>query len=531
MPFHRIAEHDEREEPPEEAFHLLAEQGFGNRLIPREYGGLLGSFEELMSLMRILSRREAGLALGYGSSFFAAFPTWPWGSAAQRGFAADRLRAGAFGAIALSEDQAGSDLLATQTTAVRTPGGFCLDGEKWPIGNATRSEFVTVLARTEPGHSLLLADKSALPSDGFRHLPKVAMLGLRGHELSGIAFQRCDVPKSALIGELGQGVEMVLSGLAITRCLVGGMCLGMADTALRIAVRWALERRLYGREILALAPVREALTSAFADLLIADCVAITAARALTLRPERASLWSAVSKYLVPALCQQVVWGAAQVLSARFYMRTHVTSGMMQKLHRDIAFTGIVDGTQHVQLAAIAGQLRTLAARTGPAHPGIPELFSLATTAPAWRPPAARSGPWRADQDEITQSWRDETAPGQTAVAHLADLRRHQGTLMTEARELRWPGRPPARAYELARRHCVIHAAATCHQIWVGNRDLIGQEFAQGGWLTLCLERLRAMLGDAPSEPRSAMVDDEVAGWLLRAAEAGQMFSVIPVPQG
>ncbi|MEU4847596.1 acyl-CoA dehydrogenase family protein [Streptomyces gilvosporeus] len=525
VPYRRVVALDEREQRPEEAFEAAGRWGFARHLIPQGDGGRLACFEELLGLLRVLARRDPVLAVGHGASLFAALPVWMWGNAAQRALVAERLAAGEFGAVAISEAGAGSDLFATTTAATRTPAGFRLNGEKWLISNATRGTFCTVLARSGRHLGLFLVDKRALPADRFRHLPKVPTLGLRGNDLSGIAFDGCEIPAGAQVGEAGRGVEMLLSASSYVRVLACGIALGAADGAVRIAVAWARERRLYGRELLALPAVRERLSAACTDLLTAECVAISAARALTFGADRARLWSSVAKYVVPLLCERAVRNAARVLGARFYLREGAASGMLQKFARDLAATGIVDGTSMVQLHLIASALRSV---TAP-HPGnrgtalnLEGLFSPATPAPLWHP--RRTGPALGPvvRDEITQEWHGPCLDGRFAL-----LDAERTGLIRHIRVLTWTDGPPRAAFALARRHCLLHAAAACGHTWVHHRRLLDPELAAPHWPAACWDRLLAMLGRTPPGPSAAACEEDLVNWLVRTCDERRWPSLIP----
>jgi alkylation response protein AidB-like acyl-CoA dehydrogenase len=250
-------------------------------------------------------------------------PVWVWGDEEQRRRVAELILARAWGTAAISEVAAGSDLLATRTRATPAADGFVLNGEKWLVGNGSRSAFATVLAASEPSFGLFLVDFAALGTDGLRRLPKVPTHGLRGHDLSGFTLDDYRVGTDAVIGRRGRGVEMIAGMLQFTRTMVGGTSLGAADTALRIALRYARGRTLYGRPALALPPVRSLLAGAFADLLAAECTELAAARALDVARQRMALWSAVAKYVVPHLCVDAVTTCGESRRARRQRRaTH-----------------------------------------------------------------------------------------------------------------------------------------------------------------------------------------------------------------
>jgi hypothetical protein len=344
-----------------------------------------------------------------------------------------------------------------------------------------------------------------------------------------MAFDGCLVPETALVGRAGRGMEMALTALQFTRTMIGGMALGAADTALRLAVGWARTRTLYGRSILAIPAVRGLLVDAFLDVLTAECVAVVAARALTLAPRRASLWAAVTKYLVPHLCERVVRDAGSVLSARSYLRDGV-GGIFQKVARDVAITSIFEGTELVQLALIASQLRQLAAAGRLFAPDdepveVGGLCDLAAPAPRWEPRATRIRIGDPGGDELVDGllqWPEDDWPG-TGGAVADRLRAHRAALREQAGALRdgLAARPAADA-GTARRYCLLHAAACCVEVWRHGRDRLAAEAAGGAWLALCLARLG---GGGTAEPDG--LADDVCAWMLRAFEDGELFSIAP----
>lgn len=508
--FAALVEHDEREEPPSAAFAALRDWGAHAHLVPRKWGGRLTSFDELLALVRVLSRRDLVLTTGLGSTMLAAIPVWAWGEAAQRREVADLLiRLGAFGTFAVSEREAGSDFLATATNAEAVDGGYRLRGEKWLIGNASRCSFVVALARTRPSLSLVYLR----PDGACRRLPRIRTLGLRGHDLGGLVFEDCRLPASALIEPAGRGMEMALTTLQFTRTMIAGMALGAADTALRLALGWGCARRLYGEPILAIPAVRALLLGSFLDILIGECVAMVTARALTLAPRRTALWAAVAKYLVPNLCERVARDAAVVLSARSYLREGVAAGMFQKVARDVAITSIFEGTQLVQLSLIAAQLGQLAraGRAADAPVDVDRLCDVSSPAPAWDPPATRLRIGDPGGDELVDRWfRADRPPPLPPAAEengaFASLREPTADLVDP------------------RRYCTLHAAACCLQVWSSNRERLAPEAAGGEWLALCLERL-AFGGDPPA---SGDLAEPVTAWMLRQLHEGELFSLVPL---
>ena len=551
---------EERDELPPGAVELLREWGFPRHLVPAAHGGGMRGLEQLCGLTRVLSRRNATLAVMYGSALLGANPVWLWGDARQREALADALLEGGLACCAVSEADHGSDLRATATTALpgdpATPGDgngtLSLTGSKWPAGNATRARHVTVLAQGEPDGGrepvLLFLDKERLDPARWSPHPQVPAVGLRGHDLSGLAFDACPVPADAALGQPGTGLARILKALQITRTGVGAMSLGTADTAVRVALDHARTRQLYGRTAYDLPVIREQLLDAHLDVLVAECVVVPVARALSLAPERMALWSMVVKYLVPVLAEEVLASMGSVLGARGYLREGTADGIFQKLRRDHAIAGVFEGTTHVNLHGIACQLPAVARHEDPGgnRPELPaELFALCEEAPPWIPDGSRLRLTAEGRDEIAACWpslaSDVAALPEHAVPPpvraalqglLAAASAQQNSCLALFRSLD-PADPGAAgsvpAMDAAARHCVLHAMASCALVWLHNREAVGGRFAGGGWLVLCLRRLLARLdGAAPRSPYGDQGEDlrtDFEAAVLRAASRDEPFTL------
>lgn len=518
---------DETESEPAEAYEAAWAAGLHRDLVPVSDGGRLDSFESLTAVVRAISRRDLAVSIGLGSTFLAAAPVWIWGDEGQRRRVAELVLARAWGTAGISEEAAGSDLLATATRAVPHPGGHVLNGRKWLVGNGSRSAFATVLAASEPSYGLFLLDFETLGDAGVRRLPKVRTLGLRGHDLSGFVLDDCRVGADAVLGRPGRGIEMVSGMLQFTRTLVGAAGLGAADTALRIALRHARTRVLYGRPASALPPVRALLARGFADLLVAECTELAAARALDVARQRTALWSAVAKYLVPGLCVDSVAASAEVLSARAYLREGVAGGAFQKLRRDLAVTPVFEGTELVQLDTVRAQVSSAARRRGtsPELP-LPLLYGfgdpVTSPAPREQRPALTFG----GADEVVDLL-DETVEA-LGDADLAGLARRLLPVRDEARAVlhaRGAHRTDE-AYEAARRHCLVHAAACCLHTWLHRGTALGGLAAEPAWLSVALRRVLARLGQ-PVETDPA-AEELLVRRLADLDDTDRAFSLVPL---
>jgi hypothetical protein len=347
-------------------------------------------------------------------------------------------------------------------------------------------------------------DRRAIPAGEMRALPDNRLHGLRGIDMSGVELDGCFVPDSALVGAEGHGLEIALKSTHPVRVLITSVAIGCTDTALRLTLDFARARRIGGRPVLDIPYSRRQLTEAFADILLCDVLANTAARALQAVPGQSSIWSATTKYLVPTVLDRTGAELAVVLGARHYLRDHPRFGPFQKARRDMLVANFADGNTTVNLKNIAIQLESLLATAlnppAEAETRFATLFDWDAALPGYHPDHAgtvsRSGddallalPFalrrlreladRADHTEA-ERWQRCVAVGEELHDELrrlseacADLRSRYGPEFGSCAEL----------FRLAERFCVLHAAATClaHRAW------------SAGWVDAPLDTAAALL--------------------------------------
>jgi len=314
-------------------------------------------------------------------------------------------------------------------------------------------------------------------------------------------------------------------------------------------MRFALSRRLYGASVFEIPEARRVLVEAFIDILICDCVAISAARSLHVAADRMSLWSAGAKYFVPVRVERLIAELSAVMGARHFLRQDHDCGVFQKIRRDNSLAGLFDGSTVVNLNGIAQQLQQIwqiGRKNGRQEEAqmidcLKRIFGLSASLPDFD--SARLELINRGRDDMTQSLallpalaekelpsidprtrsdlggllselRQEFLEQQQA---LMNLRRHSGSVFNQ----------PVQLFELARRHCVLHAAAACWWMWLFNRESLGDFFARGEWLVLGLNRLLADL-----QPwRWAFFnrhERNVSQYLLELQKDGRLFSILPL---
>ena len=544
LSFARSVALDEREAFPQESVDALVSWGYLRQMVPVADGGRLASFEEALWLQRCVSRRDLTTAIALGQTFLGTVAVWLAGTPAQRARTAEALLQGRLAALALTEEEHGSDVLASSMTAFREPGGLRVRGRKWLINNATRGTLLTLFARTTPegglhGCSLLLLDKEQVDGAALHPLPKLPTHGIRGADISGILVDGALLPEGALIGPEHAGAEVLLQGLQLTRTACAGFSLGAADTALRLALDFARGRRLYGQTVLDLPHARAQLAGCFADLLLCDALATVGARAIQAAPEQLSLWSSVVKYLVPVTCERVIREAAVVLGARHYLRDHA-DGAFQKLLRDAAVVSLFDGSTAVNLDAIGAQLP----RLSPARAATPEerartltlLCSLTATLAPLEP--ARLALVNAGRDDLTQGLPETVtllrglggAPAAALLPLAARRARALETLSVEvaalaSRERSAMKRSPE-LFAFAARFANLSAGAAVLHLFVRSRGQLDAFFEDDAWPAVCLARA---LGEPASPSHLAALAERMTS--LHAEERAFALNGLPLGRG
>ncbi|NEP84143.1 MAG: acyl-CoA dehydrogenase, partial [Okeania sp. SIO3B3] len=454
--------------------------------------------------------------------------------------------------LGYSEKEHGADLIGGDLTATKVPGGYLLNGEKWPINRATISGVSYILAKTDQedggarGLSLFMVEKSRLDPANYYNLPKILTHGIRASDMSGIGFKDCFVPEDMLIKGEGAGLEVALKGFQITRTLCSAFSLGAADTALRTTLKFAINRVVYNKKVLDIPQPRRTLTEGFLDILIGDCETIGSARGFHVVPGQFSIWGAVVKYFVTTQLETMINNISVVLGSRFYMREEHDWGMFQKVLRDNSIISVFDGSTVVNLHSLILQFRQLTKQRSRRNSAKMEaiksrleiIFSLEKQLPTFEP----------EKLEIVGRGADDALQGlEIALEQLKDLKTdnlntkvlEQITALTEcvieevnshdeqiadsAFEFGHDQSPEL--FEIAKNYCVLHAAAACVHMWIYNREILGEFFASGEWLVLCLNRLLQPFGH--SQKVDQLYWEKVTQEMLKLYDENKVFSIVP----
>lgn len=244
---------DEKGEFPVDLFKKLADMGVLGIRYPKKVGGSGGNTTLYCIAMEELARGLLSLAAVTAMQcLMATNGLYLYGTKEMHEkYLRPALRGEKIGAFQLTEPEAGSDLGAVRTLATKTSDGYVINGMKTWSTSGPYGDFHTVLCQTDPDKKLRGLMFFFIPSDtpGFSHSKKFETLGTRTSALSEIYFNNCHVPPEYMLGELGRGLDVLLTILAEIRIMTAALALGLHRAAMDDSIRYCKERVQFGKPI------------------------------------------------------------------------------------------------------------------------------------------------------------------------------------------------------------------------------------------------------------------------------------------
>ena len=260
----------------------------------------------------------------------------------------------AIAAFALTEPDAGSDVASLQTTARRDGETYVINGRKRFISNAGIADFYTVFARTgthEDGRATISAFVVSAKIPGFSVVERTPLMA--PHPIGEIAFEECRVPAEDMVGNEGDGFRLAMETLDTFRASVGSAACGMARRALDEAVRYASQRKQFGRLLCEHQLVQEKLADMVTELDAARLLVYRAAHLRDTTPDaRVTREASEAKLFATEAASRIIDSAVQIHGGAGLVRGSV----VERLYRDVRALRIYEGTSEIQKLIIAGQL-------------------------------------------------------------------------------------------------------------------------------------------------------------------------------
>lgn len=350
-----VMEWDETQHFPEELRPQLAELGLMGVIFPEEYGGAGMGYIEYATIIEELGRVDGSVGLSVAAhNSLCSNHIYQFGTEEQKQKYLVPLAQGeSFGAWGLTEANAGSDASGTRTTAVKSNGGYVVNGSKNFITHAISGKICVAVAVTDKekgnkGISAFIFDKSM---EGFRPDHKENKLGMRASETASVVFEDCYVPEENLLGNEGEGFLQAMKILDGGRISIAALSVGIAQGAYEAALRYSKERQQFGQPIAEF----QAIQFKLADM----ATQIEAARLLTQQAaylkdneKQVTKQSAMAKLYASEVAVRVSEESIQIHGGYGYTKDYPA----EKYWRDSKLCTIGEGTSEIQRLVIAKQL-------------------------------------------------------------------------------------------------------------------------------------------------------------------------------
>ena len=279
----RAAEIDASNLFPRDLWPELGALGLLGITVELEHGGSgLGYLEHVVAMEEI-SRASASVGLSYGAhSNLCVNQLRRWGTAEQKSRYLPRLLSGEHvGALAMSEAQAGSDVVGMRLNASLSGDHYILDGTKMWITNGPSADVLVVYARADaasgtPGITAFIVEKGFA---GFSTAQKLNKLGMRGSDTCELVFDDCRVPLENVLHQAGRGVQVLMSGLDYERVVLAGGPLGIMQACLDLVLPYVRERKQFGQPIGSFQLIQAKLADLYTTLNAARAYVYSVARA------------------------------------------------------------------------------------------------------------------------------------------------------------------------------------------------------------------------------------------------------------
>lgn len=351
----RAAEIDQANLFPADLWKKFGDMGLLGITADEEFGGSGMGYLAHVIAMEELSRASASVALSYGAhSNLCVNQINRNGTQAQKEKYLPKLISGEhIGALAMSEPNAGSDVVSMKLNARDAGDHYVLNGTKMWITNGPDAHTYVIYAKTDvkagpKGISAFIVERG---SEGFTQAQKLDKLGMRGSNTCELVFQDCIVPKENLLGELNGGVKVLMSGLDYERLVLAGGPLGIMQAAMDIVVPYVRDRQQFGKAIGEFELVQGKLADMYTRMNAAKSyvymVALSADRGETTRKDAAGviLYSA-------EMATQIALDAIQLLGGNGYINEYPTG----RLLRDAKLYEIGAGTSEIRRMLIGREL-------------------------------------------------------------------------------------------------------------------------------------------------------------------------------
>jgi alkylation response protein AidB-like acyl-CoA dehydrogenase len=354
---------EHKDEYPERIVEQMKEMGLFGLNVPEEYGGIGENLTTYALTVVELARGWMSLSGVLNTHFMGNYLIGKFGTEEQKQTYLPKMATGEIrAALAMSEPEAGSDVQAIRTKAVRDGDDYVVNGQKMWLTNGLRSGIVMTLVKTDPeadpphkGMSMLIVEKTPgepKPAPGLDVGKNIEKMGYKGVETTEMTFSDHRVPRAQLLGtEEGQGFRQVLDGIELGRVNVAARAVGVSTRAFEEAIKYSQERKAFGKTISQHQAIQIHLAEMGTTLEAARLMLISAAEKKS-AGERSDLEAGMAKLFASEACHEIVLKSLRVHGGYGYSKEFT----VERLYRDAPFLLIGEGTSEIQKQVIARRL-------------------------------------------------------------------------------------------------------------------------------------------------------------------------------
>jgi len=352
-----VKQRDKDQQFPSTEIKKIAELGCCGMMMPEEWGGPGLDTLSYVLMIEEVAKVDAAMATSLSVTNSAVqIPLLTFGTEAQKKKYLHPLASGQFlGAFCLTEAQAGSDAAAIQARATRQPdGSYKIQGTKTWVTNGSVAGVFIVFAKTDPaaggkGITAFLVEPNFPGFQAGRHEEK---MGQHCSPSLEIIFGDCQVPAENRLGEEGQGLKIALSALDSGRIGIAGLAVGLAQGALDEAVKYAKQRRAFGKNIADFQAIQWMLADMQTEIEAARALVYQAAWLKDASPSRIGTAASRAKLYATEMANRVAAKAVQIHGSVGYSR----ETDVERMYRDARVLTIYEGTSEIQRIIIARDL-------------------------------------------------------------------------------------------------------------------------------------------------------------------------------
>ena len=349
-----VREYDHADRYPEHIVEQMKELGLFGATVSTEYGGLGLPASTYAKIVMSISSVWMSITGIFNSHLMLALTIEKFGTPEQKAKWLPKIASGEIrGGLALTEPDAGTDLQGIRMTARRDGDDYVINGTKMWITNSPDAQVIVVYAKTDAsaGPRGITAFLVETDTPGFKVAQKLDKLGMRGSSTGELVFEDCEIPEESVLGGIGRGVNVLMSGLDYERAVLAGGPVGIMQAALDVVLPYIHERKQFGQSIGTFQLVQGKVADMYTEMNAARAYVYTVAKACD-RGQTTRKDAAGAILFAAERATKIALDAIQLLGGTGYINESPTG----RLLRDAKLYEIGAGTSEIRRMLIGREI-------------------------------------------------------------------------------------------------------------------------------------------------------------------------------